>query len=1023
MDRTLKIIISFILLVSILGVLPAKQTANAANQVDAEVLTEGKGLSGTISEDATERWYQIDVTPEQVEQYSHFDISLESDQELTYAVYSSAERAAIDQTFDHYRNYSYLDQTASIQFPISWDGPYYIKVSSYNGGFLGETEEITDTKFTVAFKGTKLKAGRMIAGEECPAELVLEGTNLSEQDLLDNLRTIRSDVLSQTESGKELTKLYYKIAPFISFQAIKDASVRDSLSRNLKQLDGLMDKIAQDGFYSSKMITVADQKAITELYELSLKAAPEKLRSEVKKAGDSIGINSLANRSVMSVMMKTGFVKKEVTSNRVIVKLKDGASLNKFKASSSSIQSVSEFKASSPKFDQFHVVDLAAGMSASSVNKTVKVLESLQEVEFIEPVQDYKMLAADTYYDEQWSLSNSGIGMGIKGADISFEPMSDSLQGQKMTETITAVVDTGVDYTLADLQDQIAGTGYDFINNDHEAIDDQGHGTHVAGIIAAEANNDYSMAGINQFTKILPVKVLDDAGGGDSEKIAYGIIYAADQGADIINMSLGGGYSRVIEYALKYAYDRGVTIVTASGNDGYEELSYPASSKYTIAVGSTNRLDLVSDFSSYGKGLDLVAPGSDIPSLVPDGNATLMSGTSMATPHVAAVAGVLKSLNPALTSGQIQTLLTVSADDVAFKEEDRPQYDDMYPPIIIGDDDSEEPGYPYEPDELVEGYDLVSGWGRLNAEQAIQALFDKYHTADRISGASRYDTAVKVSEKGWATSDKVLLATGGDFPDALSAAPLAAYYNAPLLLTKKDALPTAVKNELKRLKTKEVILIGGKTAIQSEVEKELVSLGIKQTSIKRISGKNRYETSVNIAKEMNGATEAVIATGSTFADALSIAPVAGNKKMPILLTKSTALSPEVKAHFASKAYKKTYVIGGKSAVSDKAAKEAKNVVRISGASRYETNSAIIEYFKGSMDLTKMYISTGTNYPDALAGSVLAAKQKAPLVLTSPKAPDKATVNTVQNQLKSANEIYILGGEGALPTDSIKQLFE
>lgn len=1015
MVRALKIAISFLLVISILGVFPPGKKANAENTQEALILEEGLAANGVLSAEANERWYKIEVQPEQIKKYTHFEISLQSDQELTFSVYSSAARAAEDQTFDHYRNYSFADQAASIQFPISWEGPYYIKVSSYSEDALDESEKVAEANYTLSFSGKKIKASKMLSGEQCPAELVLDGKITSEKTILDNLRTIRSEVLSQTDSGKELTKLYYKVAPFIGYQAVKDASSKDKLARNLKQVEGVVSSIAKDGFYSSKVITAAEQKAIIELYEFSLESAPEKLRVEVKQAGESIGIYSLANRSVFSIMLKAGYVNKDFNSNRVIVKLKEGASLNKVKNSSIGIQSVSEFEASSSKFDQFHVLDLAAGMSSSKVNQTVQTLKSMPEVEFIEPVQEYSLQSSDIYHNEQWSLSNDGVGIGIKDADIRYQQMAGLLVGKEMSETVTAVLDTGVDYTLADLQHQISNTGYDFVNGDENALDDQGHGTHVAGIIAAESGNDYSMTGINQYTKILPVKVLDASGSGDTEQIAYGIIYAADQGADIINMSLGGGYSRVLEYALKYAHERGVTIIASSGNDGYEQVSYPASSKYTISVGASNRLDLVSDYSSYGEGLDLVAPGSDIPSLVPNGNMTLMSGTSMAAPHVSGVAGVLKSINPSLTSDQIRTFVTISADDIAFTEEDRPDY--------LEEDPYMDEEMPYEPKELVPGYDLISGWGRLNAEETILAMADKWNSTVRISGTSRYETAVNVSKKGWSSSEKVVLATGVDFPDALSAAPLAAYYGVPLLLTKANTLPSAVKDELKRLKAKEVILIGGQHAISTQVEKELTNLAISSTKIKRISGANRYATSVNIAKEMAGTTEAVIATGTSFADALSVAPIAGSKKMPILLTKQNALSPEVKAHLSSKAYKKTYIIGGKGAVSDEAAKTIVNAVRISGASRYETNSAIIDYFKASIDFSTMYLSTGSNYPDALAGSVMAAKYQAPLILTAPKGQNPATVKTVRNQLETVNGIYILGGEGALSTESIKPLFQ
>ncbi|WP_434400490.1 cell wall-binding repeat-containing protein [Planococcus sp. 11815] len=1014
MDRAFKIATSFLMGVSLFGVLPATQTAQAEDLVNADVLEQGDDVSDTFSAEDNEHWYRIDVDPAQVTAHTHFEVSLQSDDELTFTVYPDAERATADQPFDPFSNYSFAEMKSTVKFPIAWEGPYYIKVSSYADELpveLPEGEEAEDASYTIGFDGVTVKASKPTNDEQCPAELVM-GDAAGDQALLDQLRVIRGEVLSQTESGKELTKLYYKLAPFIGYQAVTDATVRESLKKNLNQLDGLITSIAENGFQSSKTITAADQKAISELYALALKTAPANLKDDVEAAGQAININKLAGKSVMSAMLPTPYVVKDASMNKVIVKVKEGETLTKAEAGTAGIQSVSEFDAEAPKFDQFFVVDLKSGMSAASTNKTLQSLEDLPEVEFVEPVQQYKLHSEDIYYDEQWSLENAGGGFGIEDADIDFEEMTKLAAPQKQGEVITAVIDTGVDYSLADLKNQMVSTGYDFINDDNKAFDDQGHGTHVSGIIAAEADNDYSMTGINQSTKILPVKVLDASGYGDTEQIAYGILYATDQGADIINMSLGGGYSRVLEYAMRYANERGVTIVAASGNDGWEEVSYPASSKHAIAVGATNKLDLVSDYSSYGKDLDLVAPGTDIPSLLPDGNVTLMSGTSMAAPHVAAVAGVLKSINPDLTPGQLENLLTASADDVEFIAEDAPPG--------FEEDPFFEEDFPYEMEELAPGFDLVSGWGRLNGAQAILALKDKWNLADRISGASRYDTAVEVSKKGWSTSGKAVIATGGDFPDALSAAPLAAYQNAPLLLTKTDSLPQAVKDELKRLKVTEVTLIGGQGAISPMVEMELKDLKIKTT---RISGKNRYETSVNIAKQMKTSTQAVVATGSTFADALSIAPVAGSQKMPILLTKPNGLPAEVKAHFAAKAYSKTFIVGGKGAVSDSTAKEVKNPVRLSGASRYETNSAVITHFKGSFGGQYMYLSTGANYPDALAGSVLAAKTKAPLVLTAPNGPNAATVKTVKEQLKNVTGIYILGGEGALPTQSIQQLFE
>ncbi|MDG3044689.1 S8 family serine peptidase [Bacillus sp. B6(2022)] len=137
---------------------------------------------------------------------------------------------------------------------------------------------------------------------------------------------------------------------------------------------------------------------------------------------------------------------------------------------------------------------------------------------------------------------------------MKFEQMNTLIGTSKMKQTLIAVVDTGVDSRLSDLSGTVrTDLGANLIGRNKDAIDDNGHGTHVAGIIAAKADNHYSMAGLNQHTGIIPVKVLDAYGNGDTEHIALGIKHAVDKGAKVINMSLGGYYSKVIEYAMNYA--------------------------------------------------------------------------------------------------------------------------------------------------------------------------------------------------------------------------------------------------------------------------------------------------------------------------------------------------------------------------------------------------------------------------------------------------------------------------------------
>ncbi|MBW3585561.1 MAG: S8 family serine peptidase [Cyanobacteria bacterium 0813] len=256
---------------------------------------------------------------------------------------------------------------------------------------------------------------------------------------------------------------------------------------------------------------------------------------------------------------------------------------------------------------------------------------------------------------------------------------------------VVAVVDSGVDYTHPDLDDniwrnagEIAGNGidddgngyiddirgWDFVASDNNPmdLDFDGHGTHIAGAIAAE-RNDFGITGVAPNAKIMPVRVLDASLNGDLNNVAAGIRYAADNGANVINLSLGNDFvpSKLVNDAIEYANNKGSVVVMAAGNSGVDQPDYPArnADSLGIAVGSIDINGRMADTSNRAgsTALDyLVAPGVDIYSTTPYNTYDTLTGTSMATPQVAGVAALVLNANPTLTPAQVDYILTTTAN-------------------------------------------------------------------------------------------------------------------------------------------------------------------------------------------------------------------------------------------------------------------------------------------------------------------------------------------------------------------------
>ncbi len=334
-----------------------------------------------------------------------------------------------------------------------------------------------------------------------------------------------------------------------------------------------------------------------------------------------------------------------------------------------------------------------------SIHSALKKYSSNNQVAYVEPNYIAKQFFTpnDKFYSQEWNLSKIGAS---KAWDISkggYGPI--------------AIVDTGVDAAHSDLKGEVL-TGYNLINGSTGTNDDNGHGTHVAGIIAGITNNSNGIASIGFKGSILPVKVLDASGAGTYADVANGIIYAADHGAKVINLSLGGAASSdTLQSAVSYAQSKGAIVVAAAGNNGDNSPVYPADYPGVVAVSATTPSDTLASFSSYGSHTFVGAPGTNIISTYNNGGYATMSGTSMAAPEVSGLLGL------ALSSGNIT--------DSTLLNDLKTTSDKVGP-------------YPYNSN----GWNQYFGYGRIDAAKLLQKVTGTTSTATTSSASKSVSVRV-----------------------------------------------------------------------------------------------------------------------------------------------------------------------------------------------------------------------------------------------------------------------------------------
>jgi thermitase len=258
----------------------------------------------------------------------------------------------------------------------------------------------------------------------------------------------------------------------------------------------------------------------------------------------------------------------------------------------------------------------------------------------------------DAYVLDQWGWSR------VK-ADQAYDT------GYHGEGVVVALLDTGVDVEHPDLAVNIIG-GWNFVDDNDNVTDVDGHGTMVCGIVAAVANNGIGVAGVAPNVTIMPLKVISESGGNLFD-VSLAIRYAADHGATVIGMSLGGNSSRIplaLEAAINYAYQKGCVLVAAAGNDGSNELFYPAAYDHVIAVSAIDEGDNKASFSNYGDYIDFCAPGVNILTTWKGGTYAYGNGTSFAAPFVTGVVALMLSKYPSLSPENVTETLRVEAEDL-----------------------------------------------------------------------------------------------------------------------------------------------------------------------------------------------------------------------------------------------------------------------------------------------------------------------------------------------------------------------
>ena len=321
---------------------------------------------------------------------------------------------------------------------------------------------------------------------------------------------------------------------------------------------------------------------------------------------------------------------------------------------------------------------------ASSLADLQSRYESSPLVESAEPNYwgEGGFIPNDTFYGSQWHHNNTGQFGGTPGADIESQAGWDDSRGS--ASVTVAVLDSGIDSDHPEFAGRIVA-GFDCVNEDANPEDDNGHGTLVTGLLAANANNGFAVAGVDHFCKIMPVKVLNAGNSGTVADLLQGIGIASAAAADVFNMSLiNYPVGAALQDALRDAKEAGAILMACAGNGGIgdADVSGPGSSPHTISIGVTDNNDARAFYSGTGDQLEFVAPGDNVITLLYNSGVngtSVFNGCSAATPVASGIVSILRGLEPELRTRHVRDILQAAAEDqVGPPNEDTPGWDEFF---------------------------------------------------------------------------------------------------------------------------------------------------------------------------------------------------------------------------------------------------------------------------------------------------------------------------------------------------------